>query len=190
MRSPGPRSGVASAAGWLAAFAAAVIGLACGGVGAGQGRPNPERKASPSSSSTAVVNRETLSANLSVRASSGIFIGGDDHVSLVVDNTGRDIGQLGVGMGLYDRWLAHHTLAMGTSARCNIDRAIDGFDCGPLKSGESVGLVLRATPDDAGTFKYGLRLYERANGSHQVITKADGGDLVATFEETVTPLKS
>jgi hypothetical protein len=67
-----------------------------------------------------------------------------------------------IGMGLYDSWLAHHTLAMGTSARCDIDRAIDGFDCGPLKSGESVGFVLRATPDDGGTFKYGLRLYERA----------------------------
>lgn len=187
---PERQSGLPSTAGWLAALAAAVISLACGSAGAGPGRASPKATASPSPSSTALVNRETLSANLSVRASSGIFIGGDDHVSLAVDNTGRDIGQLGIGMGLYDRWLAHHTLAMGTSARCEIDRVIDGFDCGPLKSGESVGLVLRATPDDAGTFRYGLRLYERANGDQQLIKKADGEELVATFEETVTPLKT
>jgi hypothetical protein len=126
---------------------------------------------------------------VNVRASTGIFIGGDDHVSIAIQNTGRDIGRLGIAIGLYDDWLEHHTLAMGSAPRCRIEAAIEGFDCGAVRSGEAVGIVLRATADDVGTFRYGLRFYDLSGGLEPV-TKPDGGDLVMTFEETVTPLKT
>jgi hypothetical protein len=136
------------------------------------------------------VHPETLTADVKVSASTGIYIGGDDHVALVVENTGRDIGHLGIEMGLYDSWLHHHTLAMGSAARCQIDSSLGGFDCGAVRSGETAAFVLRATPDDAGTFRYGLRFYDLTGGGRQPISSPDGGDLVITFEEMVAPLRT
>jgi hypothetical protein len=157
---------------------------------AGGGRPAaPVSSGTPSPSPSVAVNPGTLSAVVHVGASTGIFIGGDDHVSIVIQNTGRDIGRLGIAMGLFDQWLDHHTVAMGSAQRCRVETAIKGFDCGPVRSGDETAIVLRATPDDAGTFKYGLRLYD-LSGAVEPVTKPDGGDLILTFEETVAPLKT
>jgi hypothetical protein len=135
------------------------------------------------------VNPGALSAEVSVRASTGIFVGGDDHVSVVVHDTGGDIGRLGMDMGLQDDWLRHHTMAMGSSPRCQLDPVLRGFDCGPIKSGETAAMVLRATPDDPGSFRYSIAFYDLSAG-RQPIRRTDGGDLVVSFEETVAPLRA
>jgi hypothetical protein len=135
------------------------------------------------------VDTSRLSAEVNLRASPGIFLGGDDHVTLVLQNTGRDVGDLGLAMSLKEDWLAHHSMAMGTSPRCHLDASLHGFACGPVRSGESAAIVLRATASDPGTFDYGVAFYDMAGGPH-AIQGSDGGDLVATFQETVTPLKT
>jgi hypothetical protein len=136
-----------------------------------------------------VVSSGALSAEVSVRASTGIFVGGDDHVSVVVHNTGRDIGRLGMDMGLQDDWVRHHTMAMGSSPRCRLDPALRGFDCGLVRSGDTAAMVLRATPDDPGSFHYSVAFFDLSRG-RQPIRSTGGGDLVAGFDETVTPLRA
>jgi hypothetical protein len=130
-----------------------------------------------------------LSAQVNVSASSGIFLGGDDHVSVVLTNTGRNIGDLGMAMSVQDDWLARHSIAMGTSPRCQLDQSLGGFDCGPVKSGETAAMVLRAEASNPGTYHYRIAFYDLAGGK-QAITGPDGGDLIASFQETVTPLKT
>jgi hypothetical protein len=169
-----------------------LLPFACGGIAQRASSASPVPSHQPSIAATptpaVAVHPESLSAQAYVRASTGIFLGGDDHVSMVVENTGRDIGRLGIGMGVYDDWLEHHTLAMGSAARCEIDAAIKGFDCGEIKSGETAGMVLRATPNDIGRFKFGLRFYDLSSPGMPEVKAPDGGDLMVTFEETVTPI--
>ncbi|MDQ6741581.1 MAG: hypothetical protein M3170_07750 [Candidatus Dormibacteraeota bacterium] len=92
-------------------------------------------------------------------------------------------------MGLQDDWVAHHTMAMGTSPRCRLDAGIRGFDCGPIQSGDSAAMVLRATPDDPGGFRYRLAFYD-LTWAQEPIKRTDGAALVVSFEETVVPLRT
>jgi hypothetical protein len=157
--------------------------VACGSnAGPHAAGSSPRPSASPSHG--IAVNASTLSAEVNVRASSGIFVGGDDHVSLVVQNTGRDIGRLGIDMGLQDDWVAHHTMAMGTTPRCQLDLGLRGFDCGSISSGDTAAMVLRATPDDPGSFRYAVAFYDLSAG-REPIKRTDGGGLIVSFEETV-----
>jgi hypothetical protein len=172
----------------LVAVMGALLAINCGSSAGPQdagSSPAPSTAPSPSP----VVDPGALSAEVSVRASTGIFVGGDDHVSVVVHNTGGHIGRVGMDMGLQDGWVHHHTMAMGSSPRCQLDPALRGFDCGPIRSGDTAAMVLRATPDDPGSFHYVLAFCDLSAG-RQPIRRTDGGDLVVRFDETVTPLRA
>jgi hypothetical protein len=108
---------------------------------------------------------------------------------MVVQNTGRDIGRLGIELGLKDDWLANHTMAMGSSPRCGLDAGIRGFDCGPVRSGDNVAIVLRATPDRPGSYHYQVGFYD-LSGAREAIKGSDGSELRSGFDETVVPLKT
>lgn len=123
-----------------------------------------------------------------MKASTGIFLGGDDHVTVGVHNLGRDITDLAIGMGLRDSWLGGHGIAMGTSRSCEIDQQLGGFDCGPVRAGESVSFQLRALPNAVGSFSYAAAFFDRSTGGLQQIKGGDGGDLVVAWTETVTPI--
>jgi hypothetical protein len=166
----------------------AILAITCGpsaGPRDAGSSPHPSTAPSPSP----VANPGALSAEVSVRASTGIFVGGDDHVSVLVRNTGGDIGRLGIDMGLRDDWVRHHTMAMGSSPRCQLDPALRGFDCGFVRSGDTAAMVLRATPDDPGNFHYSVAFFDLSRG-RQPISSTDGGELVAGFDETVAPLRA
>lgn len=108
---------------------------------------------------------------------------------MVVQNTGRDIGDLGIAMALKDDWIAQHGMAMGSSPRCELDQALRGFACGSIKSGATAAMVLRATPTYPGTYHYEVAFFDLAEG-RQAIQGPQGGDLLASFEETVVALKT
>ncbi|MDQ6774041.1 MAG: hypothetical protein M3024_13840 [Candidatus Dormibacteraeota bacterium] len=133
-------------------------------------------------------NPATLSANVLDHSTTGIYIGYDDHVSFLIENTGRDIGDVFIDLSLGDRWLDHHGIAMGTTARCDVEVAAHGVACGRIASGHELGVVLRATPDDPGTWHYGARFYDRTPAGLVPISRPDGGPLLVTFEEKVVPL--
>jgi hypothetical protein len=135
-----------------------------------------------------VFDTTALRAEVDGRASPRIFIGGDDHVGFTVHNVGRDIAQLAIDMSYGDRWPDHHDIGMGSSANCQVDAAITGFDCGPLKSGETISVILRAFPEDVGTFHFGARFFDRAAHGLEEIRDPQGGALLVTFDEEVVPI--
>lgn len=126
-----------------------------------------------------------LLAEVHVGASAHIFQGGDDHVTLAVDNRGRDIQDLVIVAG---PWLDEHGLAMGTTPSCNPDPDQGLIACGPIYSGRSANEILRAMPAHTGTFTYELRLYDREDGALHPIQSLDGRAISVTFSETVDPV--
>lgn len=161
-----------------------------------QPRGSASRPPSPSATPTPRVSAAPagaadlpLRADAGAAASTGIFLGGDDHVSFGVQNFGRPIGDLVIEMSAGDRWLDHHGVAMGTTKSCEVDVAIPGFRCGPLAYGTRRGIILRATSDDAGTFHYGARFYDGAVDPIHKVHDPNGADLLVTWDETVTPLR-
>jgi hypothetical protein len=139
---------------------------------------------------TVSTNPTTLSANVWAGSNTGVYVGYDDHVTFTIENTGRDIHDVFIDLSLGDHWLDHHGIAMGTTARCDVEVAAQGAYCGPIPSGHELAVTLRATPSDPGTWHYSARFFDRTPSGMQPITKPDGSPLLVTFEEEVVPRPS
>ena len=124
-----------------------------------------------------------LMADVSARGTPHSFMGGDDHVTLGITNRGRDVQDLVIDTGT---WLYGHTIAMGTSAACNVDPANQNLlDCGPVYSGEQRSFSIKAFPEDSGNYHYEMRFFSRENGQLVPIVDASGVQQVAVFDEVV-----
>ena len=124
-------------------------------------------------------------ADVSARGSPHSFAGGDDHVTLGITNRGRDVLELAVEPG---EWLHDHTIAMGTSAACNVETNPDLIVCGPVYSGEQRSFSIKAFPLSAGTFHYEMRFFSREHGQLVPIVDASGTQQVIRLDELVDPI--
>jgi hypothetical protein len=124
---------------------------------------------------------------VSLGASPHTFQGGDDHVTLVVDNRGRDIHDLTIEAG---PWLAEHTFSMGSSRYCQPDIEAGLISCGPVYAGDSLPVILRTTPAHVGTFHYELRLADRGAAGLLPIDSPEGSPIVLGFDEVVDQVTS
>ena len=129
-----------------------------------------------------------LRAEIFGRGSPEIYEGGDDHVALVVHNTGRLIQNLVVDLSGGDGWFGHHTLAMGTSPGCtpNLDRG--RIECGPVAAGSTATIMLRAFPDEIGRFSYSAAFYSMGDLGLTAIADLAGHPAVVGFAESVIPV--
>ena len=161
------------------------------GCGSGvQGRPAPAvTPATPTAVPVRDPSKDSLPLHAEVHfgATSHIFQSGDDHVTLSIDNHGRDIQDLAIQSG---PWLAEHPLAMGSTSSCIPDLGAGLIDCGPIYAGRSTTISLRAEPLHAGTFHYEMRLYDREGGTLVPIAGPDGAPIVIAFDEVVDPLSN
>lgn len=128
-----------------------------------------------------------LVADVRLGASDHTFQGGDDHVTLSIDNRGRDIQDLVVRS---PRWVAEHGLSMGSTRSCDPDPDAGLIACGPLYAGQSMPVILRAIPAHVGTFHYEMSLFDRENGTLVPVGGLDGRPVAFDFTEVVDPLTS
>lgn len=142
--------------------------------------------ASPSPSPTHDPSKDTLplTADVFARGSLHSFAGGDDHVTLGITNRGRDVSEVVIDAGA---WLQEHSIAMGTSAACNVESNPDLITCGPVFAGEQRTYSIKAFPLTAGTFHYKLRFFSRENGRLVPIVDAAGVQVVISLDEEVDP---
>ena len=163
-----------------------LVSFGCGGVAQATSPPAPTP--SPVASPSPVPTRDPakdglpLVADVSARGSPHSFEGGDDHVTLGITNQGRDVLELAVEPGA---WLHDHTIAMGTSAACNVETNPDLIVCGPVYSGEQRSFSIKAFPLTAGTFHYELRFFSREHGRLVPIVDASGVQQVIKLDESV-----
>ena len=119
--------GLSVRAGGRAAIGLLVLAslAACGGPAKPAARaPTPAGTSSPAPSPSVSVDPSSLSAVVyGGRSTTGAPVGYDDHVNFLVVNTGRDISDLFIDLSGGDRWLDHHSIAMGTTPRCNTTMA-------------------------------------------------------------------
>lgn len=126
-----------------------------------------------------------LVADIHLGASNHTWQGADDHVTLSVDNRGRDIQDLVVQS---PDWVAEHGLAMGSTRACLPNLDAGQVECGPIYAGESMPVILRAMPAHVGTFHYEMRVFDQEAGSLVPIVGSDGRPVVFDFVEVVDPL--
>lgn len=173
----------------VAALAAVLLLAACAGADSATARPPAATTPTPSAAPTRDPSKDALPlvASVSLGASAHSFQGGDDHVSLSIDNRGRDIEMLVIDTG---PWLADHGLAMGSSRFCDTDLEAGSVTCGPVYSGQSMNVILRALPAHAGTFHYRFALFDREGGRLVPITTDTGAPAEFGFDEVVDPIGS
>lgn len=167
----------------------ALVLAACGGATAQTPTPAgaaPSPVASPSHVPTRDPSRDglPLMADVSARGTPHSFAGGDDHVTLGITNQGRDVQELVIDTGT---WLDSHTIAMGTSAACDVDPDPTLLDCGPVYAGEQRSFSIKAFPEAPGTFHYAMRFFSRENGKLVPIVDTSGAQQVIVLDEVVDP---
>lgn len=128
-----------------------------------------------------------LLAVVHAAASPHTFQGGDDHLSIGVDNRGRDIQDLVL---VSPPWVAEHGLAMGSTKGCDPDLEAGTIHCGPVYAGQDFSAVLRAMPGHVGRFHYQVALYAQEAAGLQPIAGPDGSPAVIDFDEVVDPVTS
>jgi len=163
--------------------------MACGTSQPAPRAPTLAKTPSPPPLPSVSVDRSSLSAEVYGGRSTATStpVGYDDHWDFVIVNTGRDIEDLFIDLSGGDRWLDHHGIAMGSTPQCDIEASAEGVACGALPSGRELAVILRATPTTPGTLHYSARFFDRtATGMHE-IRRRDGGSLVISLAETVTP---
>ncbi len=169
---------------------AALAVAACGGQaawrpepvvpGAAVASPTPEPTRDPSKDSLPLV------AEVSAGASQRSFQGGDDHITLTLENRGRDIEDLVIQAS---GWLAEHSgLGMGSSRACRPDLDTGEIDCGAVYAGQSMAIILRSFPAHYGTFTYEMRILARFGDRLLPVTRPDGTPAAFAFTEVVEPL--
>lgn len=171
---------------WLAVLVVLLAGCGSEPGAAPSTSPTAAPSAAAASARNPALDGQPLVADIRVGASDHIFAGGDDHVTIVVTNRGRDILHFAFVEPL---WVDEHSLAMGATAACMPDPAAGLVDCGPVYAGQTARFLLRAMPADEGVFDYRARFFDRRDdGSMAPIgSPADPGTQVtATFRETVT----
>lgn len=141
--------------------------------------PAPESTRDPSKDSLPLV------AEVHLGASDHTWRGADDHVTLTVDNRGRDIQDLVIAS---PAWVAEHGLAMGSTRSCLPNLDAGQIACGPIYSGKSMPVILRAMPAHVGSFHYELRVYDREGDNLLPVAGTDGRPVVFDFVEVVDPL--
>jgi hypothetical protein len=170
----------------LSAALAVVLLSACAG---GTGSPHTSAAATPMAPvpPTRDPGKDSLPlvAVVYAAASPHTFQGGDDHLSIGVDNRGRDIQDLVL---LSPPWVAEHGLAMGSTRGCDPDLEAGTIHCGPVYAGQDFTAVLRAIPAHIGRFHYRVGLYDLEAGGLQAIAGPDGNPAVVEFDELVDPV--
>lgn len=144
--------------------------------------PAPAPAAEAPLSDAPVVDATSLVADVYASGSLHTFAAGDDHLSLGIVNRGRDIAELAIDAG---PWLDEHTIAMGTSAVCDVDPPARLITCGPVPSGGHLSVQIRALPINAGHFQYRVRFFSRESGRLLPILDASGRQRVITVDEFV-----
>jgi len=171
------------------ALAFAIVVLLTAGCG-GDATPRPAAVAAPAPPAAAPTRDPSkdslaLMADIHLGASTHTWQGADDHVTMAVDNRGRDIQDLVV---VAPQWIAEHGLGMGTTRSCIPDLDAGLVACGPLYTGQSMSIILRAFPDHVGTFAYELGVYDRENGQLVPVNGPDGRPAMFSFTEVVDPI--
>jgi hypothetical protein len=170
----------------LAATIALLLTAGCtGGVRSGRAAVVPP--ATPTAAPSRDPSRDSLAltADIHLGASGHTWQGADDHLTLAVENRGRDIQDVVV---VSPPWVAEHGLGMGTTRSCDPDLDAGLIACGPIYAGQSMAIILRGFPNHAGTFKYDVAVYDRENGRLVPISGVDGQPADFTFTEVVDPL--
>ena len=135
-----------------------------------------------------VLQVQSLQAEIAARATEQIYQAGDDHIAVVVHNSGRPIRGLVIDLSGGDRWLDHHVLMMGTTPRCMPDLASSTVECGPVAAGATVAIMLRAAPDEVGHYHYSAAFFDSDGQRVEPIADASGRPITINFEENVLPI--
>jgi len=162
----------------LAALAAGLIVVACGGSPSTATVPTPTPSPLPTPSPTDTKNMKIAIDSTFIKS---VSVGQSTDFDLDIQDVGTvDIPDLYLIFDAGDRFLDKYTIK--SSGSCRLDANVTGLACGKLATGTHLKFTITGTPKSTGDFVFKFHVDEYKTP----LFEADGTQYVYSWTQTVT----